>query len=55
MDSNGFRKFLETRKIGDEKIEVSLRILQDFDGFLQKKGKSVDMHHVMTFMNIQNT
>jgi hypothetical protein len=42
MDTNGFRQFLETRKMRAEVIEVSLKTLQDFDAFLQKKGKNVE-------------
>ncbi len=42
MDADGFRNFLEKGKIGQKKIEASLRILHSFDDFLQKKGKNIE-------------
>ena len=42
MDTDGFRKFLETRKLREEVLETSLKTMQDFDAFMQKKGKSVE-------------
>ena len=42
MDSNGFRSFLEKRKVDQAKIEASLKILQDFEDFLRIKGKNIE-------------
>jgi hypothetical protein len=43
IDIEEFKKYLEERKIEKEMIEASIKHLQDFDAFLQKNGKSVDI------------
>jgi hypothetical protein len=37
MDEEGFRKFLEERKIDKDTIEASVNLIREFDDFLKKK------------------
>ncbi|MCK4637032.1 MAG: hypothetical protein KAT49_04045 [Methanomicrobia archaeon] len=42
MDEEEFRKFLENNKIEKETIEVSIKVIKEFDEFLQKRGNNID-------------
>ena len=42
MDEEGFRSFLEKRKIEKETIEASIKQLKKFDDFLKKEGNNLD-------------
>lgn len=38
MDQEGFRSFLKTRRLSDEKIEASIKLAEIFEGFLASSG-----------------
>ena len=53
MDSEGFRNFLEKRKIDQATIEASIKTLEYFDDFLRKKGKNISKNHRDREISIQ--
>ena len=42
LDVNGFKGFLETRKLSKEATESSLEVLLDFEAYLTKKNKDIE-------------
>jgi hypothetical protein len=49
LDIDGFRGFLETRKLDQEVIESALTALQEFEKYLEGKGKEIDSATVQDF------
>ncbi|MGB7054599.1 MAG: hypothetical protein WBE28_04690 [bacterium] len=42
LGENGFKEFLETRKLSKEATESSLEVLRDFEAYLTKKNKDIE-------------
>jgi hypothetical protein len=52
MDTPAFRKFLETRKLSEEKIQASIALAERFEAHLQSSGGKPDAETNQAFCNL---
>jgi len=52
MDTPAFRKFLETRKLSEEKIQVSIALAERFEAYIQSAGGKTDAETTWAFSSL---